>query len=291
MHSAATERLEFAPPPVKGSLRALMLALLVHLLLVAALTWGVHWKQAEEQAGSFEAELWTGTAQQSTPESLKPTPPVPEAKPLPTPVPPAVQAPEVKEAPVQPHVDIALEKEKERQQAKKLQARQQAELQAQQALAQRKVTEKAAQAEKATEQKQQAKALEKEKLAAAAAAEKRHQEAVKRMIGMAGATTAGTAAGSGAGASKGPSADYASKVVARVLPNVVFTDEITGSPQAEVEVRSTADGTIMSQRLVKSSGNPAWDDAVLKAIVRTGSLPRDTDGRVPTPMIIAFRPN
>ena len=56
-------------------------------------------------------------------------------------------------------------------------------------------------------------------------------------------------------------------------------------------MRTTSDGTIMSQRLIKSSGNKAWDDAVIKAIVRTGSLPRDTDGRVPTPMIIEFRPN
>ncbi|MCX7258362.1 MAG: protein TolA, partial [Polaromonas sp.] len=55
MHRAATERLEFAPPPDKGSLRALALALLVHLLLIAALTWGVNWKHSEE-AASFEAE-------------------------------------------------------------------------------------------------------------------------------------------------------------------------------------------------------------------------------------------
>jgi colicin import membrane protein len=285
MNSAATERLEFAPPPDKGSLRALALALLVHLLLIAALTWGVHWKHSEEGA-SFEAELWSASAPQAAPES-PPVPPQPPPEPTPpapvtAPLPPPVKAPEVKAAPTRPDADIALEKENEkkrqqqkeaeRQQAKRLQEKQQAELQAQQA-------------EKAAEQKLQAKALAKEKLAAAEAAEKRHQEAVKRMIGMAGAT-----AGSGAAASKGPSAGYSSKVIARILPNVVFTDDITGSPRAEVEVRSTADGTIMSQRLVKSSGNKAWDDAVLKAIVRTGSLPRDIDGSVPTPMIIGFQP-
>lgn len=288
MNSAATERLEFAPPPVKGSLRALALALLVHLLLIAALTWGVDWKHSEEGA-SFEAELWSASGQAApaepapTPPSPEPTPPAPVT--APPPVPPPVKAPEVKAAPTRPEADIALEKEKERQQAKKLQEKQLAE----QALALRKAAEKAAQAEKAAEQKLQAKALEKEKLAAAEAAEKRHQEAVKRMIGMAGAT-AGSGSGSGSGASKGPSAGYSSKVIARILPNVVFTDDITGSPRAEVEVRSTADGTIMSQRLVKSSGNKAWDDAVLKAIVRTGSLPRDIDGSVPTPMIIGFQP-
>jgi colicin import membrane protein len=57
-----------------------------------------------------------------------------------------------------------------------------------------------------------------------------------------------------------------------------------------VEVRSQPDGTISSRRLVKSSGNAAWDEAVLRAIDRTGSLPRDTDGRVPSPMIVVLRP-
>ena len=33
-----------------------------------------------------------------------------------------------------------------------------------------------------------------------------------------------------------------------------------------------------------------WDDAVLRAIDRTGSLPRDVDGRVPPTLIMAFRP-
>ena len=55
-------------------------------------------------------------------------------------------------------------------------------------------------------------------------------------------------------------------------------------------MRSALDGTIMSQRLVKTSGNKAWDDAVIKAIVRTESMPRDTDGRVPPVMILEFRP-
>ena len=71
---------------------------------------------------------------------------------------------------------------------------------------------------------------------------------------------------------------------------MIFTDDIVGNPKAEVEVRTTPDGTILSQRLLKSSGNKAWDEAVRKAIIRTGSLPRDVDGRVPSPMILEFRP-
>ena len=107
-------------------------------------------------------------------------------------------------------------------------------------------------------------------------------------MSMAGAAGSGS---SGVAKAGGPSAGYAGRVRAKVLPNVVFTDEISGNPKAEVEVTTTSDGIIMSQRLVKSSGNKAWDDAAIKAIVRTGSLPRDIDGRIPTPMIIELRPN
>ena len=60
--------------------------------------------------------------------------------------------------------------------------------------------------------------------------------------------------------------------------------------------RSTAmiefkpDGTIIGRRIVQSSGNRAWDEAVLRALDKTETLPRDTDGRVPPALIIEFRP-
>ena len=54
-------------------------------------------------------------------------------------------------------------------------------------------------------------------------------------------------------------------------------------------MRTAPDGTIIARRLVKSSGHHDWDDAVLRAIDRTGTLPRDTDGRVPGTLIVSFR--
>jgi colicin import membrane protein len=59
---------------------------------------------------------------------------------------------------------------------------------------------------------------------------------------------------------------------------------------AEVEVRTSPDGTIVGRKLLKSSGVAAWDDAVLKAIDKTEVLPRDVDGRVPANLVIGFRP-
>ena len=60
--------------------------------------------------------------------------------------------------------------------------------------------------------------------------------------------------------------------------------------EAVVEVRATASGTVLSRRLIKPSGNSAWDDAVLRAIDRASPLPRDKDGRVPTSIEITFKP-
>ncbi len=115
------------------------------------------------------------------------------------------------------------------------------------------------------------------------------------MAGMAGAagasgssqggSTSGTASGQG-----GPSAGYGGKVAAKVRPNITFPDDIQGNPRAELEVRAAPDGTIVGVRVTKSSGNKAWDDAVVRAMHKTETLPRDTDGRVPSSLVIGFRP-
>jgi colicin import membrane protein len=116
------------------------------------------------------------------------------------------------------------------------------------------------------------------------------------MQGLAGS---GGSAGEGAGGSKsggsgssagGPSAGYGAKVAARVKPNIVYPDAISGNPRAEVRVRTAPDGTITGATIAKSSGNKAWDDAVIRALQKTETLPRDIDGRVPSDLVIGFRP-
>ena len=281
------DRLELAPRAEPGALRAFGFALLVHLLLAAALTWGVNWKR-NDPALSFEAELWSALPQEAAPPLEAPPPPPPEPVVAPTPapaLPPQAQA--------VPDADIALEREKKRKADEKKKA---------QALADKaEKADKPEKAKKLEEAKAKAAAqakLETKKLEAqkeqqtkkqAAAEAKQRKENLDRMNAQLGATGAADAKGSAQKAS-GPSASYGGKVRAKVKPNIVFTEDVAGNPVAEVEVRTTLDGTITSQRLVKSSGNKAWDDAVIKAIIRTESLPRDVDGRVPTPLIIEFRP-
>ena len=88
----------------------------------------------------------------------------------------------------------------------------------------------------------------------------------------------------------GPSASYAGRIIARLRPNVVLTESIPGNPAVEVEIHCAPDGTIISRRLTKSSGSQAWDDAVLRAIDRTGTLPRDTNGKALDTIPILWRP-
>ena len=322
-----SDRNDFGPPSDAGRLRSFGLALLVHGLLIGALTWGVNWKRSDTLP-SFSAELWSSTAQQAAPALAAPPLPLPLPSPVPSTTPPPSAPPPVAAPRPQavapppapalmrpPAVDIALEDEKKRKLLKqKLERAEEEKQDMRQAKAdavaekdknrKREAKELAAKQQEAKQQetKQQELAkLEAAKLAATkkaaaasasaatAAVEAQRKQNLARAVGMAGATGDENATGS-AKVSSGPSSVYGAKVRAKVKPNIVFTDAIDGNPKAEVEVRSASDGNIISQRLLKSSGNKAWDDAVIKAIDRTESMPRDTDGRVPAVMILEFRP-
>jgi colicin import membrane protein len=306
---------EFAPPPVGGFGRSLSFALFMHLLLLVAIAFSVQWK-TEPNNLSASAELWSAVPVEAAPAANEPEPPPPEPvkaveqKPESPPPPPA--APKVNAAAEREAADIALKKELEK---KKLEEKKEAELEKKKKLEKDKLEKEKLDKEKAKEkekerEKEKAKELEKKKKEEAlkkaeaaakakeeakkAAAEEKRTEALrnenlKRMQGMAGASGDEKAKGA-ALKSSGPSASYAGRIRARIKPNITFTEDVAGNPKAEVEVRTSPDGTILSRKLLSSSGNKAWDEAVLKAIDKTATLPRDEDGRVPPVLEISFRP-
>jgi colicin import membrane protein len=288
---AASNRLEFAPPPTPGLLRALALAMLAHAFLLAALTWGVHWKR-EAELVTAQAELWSALPQEAAPQLVEVAPPPPE------PEPPITVQPPVQEAP--PDAQIALQQEKRRLEKQK-QLDQQLERQRLEKLKQdklelekKRLQEKREQERLALEKKQKTELETKRKDALLAQEESKRMEAqrqdnIKRMTGLAGANGASGSSGN-ALQSSGPSASYAGRIRARIKPNIVFTEEASGNPQADVEVHTAPDGTIISRKLTKPSGNKAWDEAVIKAIDKTAVLPRDVDGRVISPLTIGFTP-
>jgi colicin import membrane protein len=269
MHAAS--RHEFAPPPSRqGLLRAYGLALLIHGLLLAALTWGVNWRR-DDTTLAVEAELWSAVPQEAAPAPVEPEPTPKPAPPPPPPPPPKVEQPQANEA------EIALAREKERKAKEKLE---QERLERERLAREKKLAEEKKKKELEAKRKEQQETQQREKL---------RQENLKRMAGLAGATGAPSSTGT-AQRSSGPSDSYAGRIRARVKPNIVFSEELASNPSAEVEVRTSPDGTIVGRKLLKSSGHKNWDDAVLKAIDKTEALPRDVDGRVHSPLIITFRP-
>ena len=306
---------EFAPPPVGGFGRSLSFALFMHLLLLVAITLGVQWK-TEPNNLSASAELWSAVPLEAAPAANEPeptlppppTPPEPvktveqkpEPKPEVKPAPPPPAAPKLNAAAEREAADIALKKELEK---KKLEEKKEAELEKKKKLEKDKLEKEKLEKEKAKEiekkkkeesvKKAEAAAKAKEDAKKAAAEEKRTEalrnENLKRMQGMAGASGDEKAKGTALKAS-GPSASYAGRIRARIKPNITFTEDVAGNPKAEVEVRTSPNGTILSRKLLSSSGNKAWDEAVLKAIDKTATLPRDEDGRVPPVLEISFRP-
>ena len=268
--------LEFAPISDGGQGRALILALAVHALLLLALNWGTLWSQ-QPQDMSVEAELWSAIPQPVAPKSERPpepdVPPTPEPEPQlepPSPVAPPVKPSETAKPVVDPQ--IAIDKLKKKQVEEKLQ----------QAQEDKKAKRKA-------EKEEEAKLKAKEKQEA----EARHQAAVKRLQSMAG--SAGTPVDTGvAPKASGPSASYIGRLRAKVKPNITFPDNllqnVVGNPTAEVEVTCSPSGKIEDVNLLKSSGNKAWDDAVVNGLYKTAMLPRDVDGSVPTRLVFSFRP-
>jgi colicin import membrane protein len=267
------------------------LALIVHAGLLIALAFGVAWR-SQTPAG-VSAELWAAVPQQAAP----PPAPAPEPpKPTPTPTPPQPKAEEPPK-PTQAQIDaqIAIEKEKAERRQREQREREQQIREQQQREQERKEQELKEQRERLEREKAQKLAAQKEReLEAkrqkeeAARQAKLREENLKRMLAQAGT---GSPDSTGAAArDAGPSASYAGRIIARVKPNIVLTGEVPGNPLAVVDVRCAPDGKIVSTSLVRSSGNKDWDEAVMRALERTEILPRDVDGRVPSPMRLEFRP-
>jgi len=302
----------------------MVLALGAHALLFVALAWGIAWKHDATPA-SFEVEVWSPEAVRAAPKAEpapepkpEPEPPKPEPEPpAPEPPPPPPPPPPPKAAPAGPsEAEIALEKAKKKKAAEEALALKKAKEKAAKEKAEREqaAKEKAAK-EKAAKEKARKEQLAKEEAAKAKAAKEKaereqaerekaaeearqraaaeqalkerfRREQIARFSNLAGkAEDTGTAQ-----KASGPSATYAGKVVAAVRPNIIFPGTVAGNPSAEVEVTTLPTGEILGRKLIRSSGDPDWDTAVLRAIDRTQRLPRDVDGRVPSPMIIAFRP-
>jgi len=257
MSSAAIsrfDRLDFYPPRPPGTARAVSWALVAHLLLAVALTWGVSWKR-EASVTTVEAELWSTLPQQAAPK-LQEVPQPPPAPPVVTPEPAPVKEPVIaveKEKPKPPKPDAKPEPKP----VPKLEPKPNPAL--------------------------EAKKLEEQKNA-------ERQKAIERVAGLAGASGAPNAQGS-AQQSSGMASGWDARVKARVNPQINYTGDRAALKDLELSINLLPDGTIASRpRIIKSSGSPQWDEAVARAFEKAESLPRDANGKLPpSPFLLTWK--
>lgn len=264
-----------------SSLLAGALALGVHAVFVLLLVFGMSWQT--QHPAPVMVDLW---------EALPPAPPA-AARPSKPPAPAPVKAPEpVKAAPAPQPVadeppppkapDIALEKKKaEAERLQKIQAMQLAEEKARadaaraQAEAARKVQEKQLAEQKKRELLRQ---MEEEDLTRRMADEAAASEARQVKLAEAQARLAEAAAASKRQAELASVVgQYRDQISAKVRGNTRLPDNLTGNPQVRCLVRLLPTGDVQSVRVTQSSGNAAYDDAVVRAIEKSSPLPLPSD--------------
>jgi len=231
--------------------RAFTFSLIAHLGLLAFLMIGISWNNSTPTG--VEVELWDAAPQVETP-------PVPELK------------TELKEE----AADIAVKKKKvEIEPPKKEVAKETPK-------AVKPPTPK--EKEKEPPKKAEApKTLSPAEVKANAAAEKARADQLARLRAAAGAEGgSGGTVGSGVGGGGNAPTGWTDKVIKKVKPLIVFNPEsISGNPAAVIQVNLAPDGAILSSSVLSSSGNPSWDRAVLLALSRAESLPKDDNGKIP----------
>ena len=284
-------------PPEPRRWPAITLAVGVHALLLAFLWFGIDWQNNEPV--QVEAEVWDMKVQAAAPPPPPPEQVEPQPEPQPAP-PPKVVEKQV-EQPVAPPPDIKLEREKKRKEQLKKEQEQREEREAEKAREEAKAKEQAekkeAEKQQQLEEKKEAEkkaAAEKKKAEKLAQAKTRAEndrlarlraEAMKSIVGAAGAV------GSAAKATA-PRSDtgYLASITSKIKSTTTYagSTDVPGNPKVTFRVEQLPTGEILSVKKIKSSGVPAFDDAVEKGIIKSSPLPKKKDGTVERSLVVDF---
>jgi colicin import membrane protein len=302
-------------PPEPNRWPSIGLAVGVHALLLAFLVVGINW--TNNQPIAVEAEVWDTTVQSAAPPAPQPPPqaePEPEPE-TPPPTPRVAEPPPVAEPAPPKQPDIALEREKKRKEELKrkeeervereqeLAKQKREEEKKEKALAEKKAREEQkkkeqelAKKEEEAEKKKKAEKEKAEKIAKAKAEkleaaklEKARAEEMKRLMSGAGNPgSSGTAEKSTA-----PRIDkgYIASIAAKIKGNTTYPGslDVPGNPEVVFQVEQLPTGEILSVRKTKSSGIPAFDDAVERGINKSSPLPKKKDGTVERSLPVSFK--
>jgi colicin import membrane protein len=253
-----------------SSKRAFTYSLAVHLGLLAFLMIGINWKTSTP--AGVEVELWDTSQQVEIPKE-------PELK------------TEVKEE----AADIALKKKVEMKEPPKKEApKKEIVKEVPKPPPPIKVTPPNETPKKEVSKKTESpKAPSPTEVKANAAVEKVRADQLARLRAAAGAEGgSGGTTGSGVGGGGNAPPGWTDKVVKKVKPLIVFNPEsMSGNPATVVKVDLAPDGAILRTSILSSSGNAGWDRAVLLALTRAESLPKDDNGKIPQREVkLTFKP-
>ena len=232
-----------ASSTVSTKAKAGVLALLVHGVFFLLLVFGVSWQT--EHPAPVMVDLWQALPQ-PTPEPKIQARPAPEPEPI------------VKETPRVVDPDIALEKKQA--EIKK----QQAALDEQKALMQKTREEtETLKKQRETQNKLEEQALQRRMMDEALASESRQ---IKQLA------TRGAAV-KRASAMSGIVSEYQARIRAKIRGQTRIPENLIGNPQVRHSVKLLPTGEVLEVRTLQHSGNPAYDDAVERAIYKASPLP------------------
>lgn len=255
------------------------LAVAMHVGFILLLVFGVAWQKRQSEPAAI-VDLWstmTPPRQEPAPQP-DPTPaPKAERKPEPKPEPRPKPAPKPEVKP-DPKPDIALreklEKERKAKEQEEIERRKKQELEKKkQALERQREEEKKLKARELAEQKkkeQEKLKLEQQRLA---------EQAEQKRIAQEKQEIAARLAKEQASASAGVVDEFRRRIRDKIRRNIVEPPNLQGNPQVVFEVRLLPGGEILesSLRLTRSSGVPAYDQAVERAILKSSPLPLPPD--------------
>lgn len=305
--------------PEPGRFTSGLLAVVVHLVFIAVLVFGIRWQQRLPEP--LVAELWQEIPPpKAQPIARPPEPPPPPPTPKPQAPPPEPPKPVVQPKPAPtpaaaPKADISLQEkqrklkeqkaaaEAQRQEElrQKEEARKEAEAQRREEQLRKEELKKQEEARHKEEEKRREEAQRAEELRMEKDAEARRvaildeqQKVAQEMKVRAEAEARKRAAAEAAAAQLKVLEGYQRKISQKIRGYIVLPPGISGNPEAVYSVTVVPGGEVLDVKLVKSSGVPAYDAAVERAIQAANPLPVPTDPDMfqqLRQMNLRFRPN
>lgn len=225
-------------------MRAIFLAVVVHIVFFALIVFGVTWQS--QPTPPVQAELWDKlppvTKAETKPPAPQPEPPKPDP---PKPEPP--KPPEdVKPEPPKPDPAIAEKKEREKREREKKE-----KLEKEKKEKQEREKEKQKQDEAKKKREEEKRRVEDEKA-------KREAEKQREVLAAARQTEFNS---------------YVERIRAKIRGKANVPDTVTGNPEVVVRLRILPGGDVLDATITRSSGNRAYDAAIERAIRSAQPLP------------------